>query len=117
MHTIQMINRLPLPSADHSSDVTPSAHASAGTPPRVSERLDELLPLIDFVPEAGPPLLFVLGPWLFVVLMLIGPFVLLLTLVLATMLFVAIAAALVLLPYLVVHQLRKGWPHRPALHT
>ena len=54
-------------------------------------------------------MLFVLGPWLFVVLMLIGPFVLLFTLVLAAMIFVAVAGGMCVLPYLLVRHLRKPW--------
>jgi len=116
MNSITMINRLPAPS-DGRRSTTLSPHASDFSPPTIGERVDEILPLLDVVPEAGPPVLFVLGPWLFVVLMLIGPFVLLVTVMLATVLLIVTAAALVVLPYLLVHQVRKRWPHRPVPQT
>lgn len=58
----------------------------------------------------GPPVVYLLGPWLLLVLLLIGPAAVLITLVLA---FIVVAAALVALaallasPYLVVHHLRS----------
>ncbi len=116
MNSIEMINRLPPSSAGHPRSATPGARPSDFAVPTAAERFDEILPLLDVVPEAGPPVLFVLGPWLFVVLMLIGPFVLLVTLVLASAVFIAIAAALCGLPYLLVHQLRKPRPHHYAWH-
>jgi len=91
------------------SNRRPSARAPETALPTIGERLDEILPLLDFVPEAGPPVLFVLGPWLFVVFMLIGPFVLLATLVLAAVILVVVAAVMCALPYLLVHHLRAAW--------
>ena len=114
MNSMEMINRLPPPSAGYVRSGTPSTHVTDPAPPHVRERLDEILPLLDFVPQAGPPVLFVLGPWLFVVLMLIGPFVLVATLVFATVTFVGIAAAICAPPYLLVHHLRKTWRRRRA---
>ncbi len=117
MNSIEMINRLPPPSAGLHGRATPRTRATDFAPSSVGERLDELLPLIDVVAEAGPPVLFVLGPWLFVVLMLIGPFVLLVTLVLVAAIFVAVAGAACVLPYLLVHHLRRSWPRHPARHA
>ena len=107
MNSIEIINRLPPPSDGHPWSAASSVHASSSKPPTVGARLDEILPLLDVIPEAGPPVLFVLGPWLFVVLMLIGPFVLLFTMVLAAVIFVAVTGAMFALPYLLVHHLRK----------
>ena len=45
-------------------------------PPPVRDMLTEVIPLIDVVVVSGPPAIFILGPWLLVVLMLIGPFLL-----------------------------------------
>lgn len=109
MNSTEMSNRRPPPSAAHPWSARPSARAPHTAVPTVRERLDEILPLLDFVPEAGPPVLFVIGPWLFVVFMLIGPLVLLATLVLATVIFVVVAAAICALPYLLVHHLRGAW--------
>jgi hypothetical protein len=114
MNSITMINRLPPPSDGRPRSATLSPRVPDFARPNLRERVDEILPLLDVVPEAGPPVLFVLGPWLFVVLMLIGPFVLLVTVMLATVLFIATVAALLVLPYLLVHQLRKAWSRRPA---
>lgn len=117
MNSIEMINRLPPPSASRPGSATRGTQASDVGLPTVGERFDEILPLFDFIPEAGPPVIFVLGPWLLLVLMLIGPFVLLVTLVLVAAVFLAIAAAMFLLPYLLLKHLRTSWPHRRARHT
>jgi hypothetical protein len=115
MHSIEVINRLPPPSARHLGSATPSIHASDFNPPSIGERLDEILPLIDVIPEAGPPVIFILGPWLVFVLMLIGPFLLLFTLALAAVIFVAIAVAILTPPYLFVRHVRKAWLRRAQL--
>jgi hypothetical protein len=48
--------------------------------PPFRQRLGEIVPLVGFVPVAGPPAIFILAPWLALVLMLAGPFLLLVTL-------------------------------------
>jgi hypothetical protein len=116
MNSIEMINRLPPSSAGHTWSAGSSVRASGGALPTAGQRFDEILPLVDLLPQVGPPLVFVLGPWLVVVLMLIGPLVLLFTLMIATVLLGAVAAATFALPYLLVRRLRKRWPHRPARH-
>ena len=82
--------------------------------------LDELLPVIDVVPVAGPPVLFLAAPWLLLVLMLAGPFALLVTLavlVVATVLLVALAAAvagaLLASPYLLARRVIAHLAARP----
>jgi hypothetical protein len=117
MQTVQMINRLPSSSVSQSWSPEISVRASESRPPSIGQRFDEILPLLDVVPEAGPPVLFVLGPWLVLVMMLIGPFVLLMTLLVATVLLGAVAAATVAVPYFLVRHLRKRWSHRPAHHV
>src|SRR3954451_3112674 len=81
------------------------AHPTAG------EGFDEAAPLIGAPPGYGPPIIFVLGPWLLLVLLLIPPAALLITLVLVVVvaggLLVAVAA-LVASPYLLVrHAARR----------
>jgi hypothetical protein len=100
--------------------------AQISQPPRSSEptfgeTLAELVPLIDFVPQAGPPVVFVLGPWLFLVLMLAAPFACLVTLVVAmtvaAVVLVAVSGAVLFLlaaPYLLVRHLRRHWTHHPS---
>jgi hypothetical protein len=92
--------------------------------PSFGEMLEELLPVVGVVVVAGPPVVFLLGPWLFLVLMLVGPFVLAVTVVLVIVVALVAAAALVALtgaiaatPYLVVRRLaghRGGHAHSGA---
>ena len=87
------------------------------TDPRRSERLTfgetlaEIVPLVDVVPAYGPPAVFVLGPWLLLVLMLAGPlgwlFALVAVLIVAASVLAALAAAILGAPYLLVRHLRR----------
>jgi len=73
------------------------------------EALLETGPLIGAPAFYGPPIIVVLGPWLLLVLMLIGPFVLFLTILLALALAVgllAVLAGVIASPYLLVRRLR-----------
>jgi hypothetical protein len=78
--------------------------------PTPREIIEGVEPLATAPAFFGPPVVFLLGPWLFLVLLLIGPAALLITLILAV---VVVAAALVAIgallasPYLVVHHLRS----------
>ena len=77
--------------------------------PTVGEGLQEVLSLISAPAFFGPPVIFLLGPWLLLVLLLIGPAALLITLLLvaaiAAGLLVALSA-LIASPYLLVRHLR-----------
>jgi hypothetical protein len=97
------------------STTRPLTHAR----PTAGESFVEAAPLIAAPPLYGPPIFFVLGPWLFVVLLLIPPAAMLLTLALV----VAVAAgllmavsALVASPYLLVRHMlaRHAARQRPA---
>lgn len=69
----------------------------------------EISPLIGAVPVAGPPAALLGLPWLFLVLLLAGPFALLATIVvalLAAVLVIAALAAIVASPFLLVRHLR-----------
>ena len=90
-----------------------SAHPAASGRPTFGDSLAETVPLVEFIPGYGPPAVLVLGPWLFLVLMLAGPFACLFVLVAAmivaaTVLAALIAAVLAILaaPYLLVRHLR-----------
>ena len=91
-----------------------------GDRPTWVERIAETAPIIDAPAYFGPPVSFVLGPWLLLLLLLIGPAALLITLVLAFVLAAGALAALVALlasPYLLVRHLRArhpAWRHRFA---
>jgi len=57
----------------------------------------------------GPPIIFVLGPWLLLALMLAGPFALLITVVLALAVaagLLAVLVAVIASPYLLIRHLR-----------
>jgi hypothetical protein len=58
-------------------DDRPSAPLPASGCPTFGEIIDEILPLIGVVFVAGPPVIFIAGPWLLLALMLSGPFALL----------------------------------------
>jgi hypothetical protein len=95
------------------------------TTPQTGDMLAELTALIEFVPFYGPPAVFLLGPWLLLVLMLAGPFAVLLTLVAAMIVVAAALAAIVSVlaaPYLLVRRLQRNRAGRasvpsPAAHA
>jgi hypothetical protein len=104
------------------TDPCRSARATAAERPTFGAMLVELVPLIGFVPAYGPPAIFVLGPWLFLGLMLAGPFAFLVTLVVAmvvaaTVLAALTAAVLAILaaPYLLVRHLRRQWARHASI--
>jgi hypothetical protein len=76
--------------------------------------LAEIVPLIGFVPTAGPPVVFVLGPWLLLGLVLAGPlawlFVLVVVVIVAATVLAALTAAILAIlaaPCLLVRHLRR----------
>jgi hypothetical protein len=90
--------------------------------PTWGEVLAQTVPIIVAPAFFGPPVIFVLGPWLLLVLMLIGPFALILTLVLALALaggLLAVFVAVIASPYLLIHHLHaqatvRAKPHAPV---
>jgi hypothetical protein len=75
------------------------------------DMLAEITALIEFVPYYGPPAVFLLGPWLLLVLALAGPFALLLTLVAGMIVVAAALAAIVSIvaaPVLLVRRLNRS---------
>jgi hypothetical protein len=91
--------------------------------PTWGEVFDERAPIIGAPAFYGPPIIFVLGPWLLLVLLLIGPFALVVTLLLALAVaagllaaFVAvIASAYLLIRHLHAHGMFHSKP-RALLH-
>jgi hypothetical protein len=83
--------------------------------PTWAEFFDERAPMIGAPAFFGPPIIFVLGPWLLLVLLLIGPFALLFTglLVLAAAAsLMAVLVAVIASPYLLIRHLRaRGTVH------
>jgi hypothetical protein len=83
--------------------------------PTWSERLGETVPLISAPAFFGPPVIFLLGPWLLLVLLLVPPAAFLITLAVVTAVGAALLAALgavIASPYLLVRHLRAR--HRLA---
>ena len=75
--------------------------------------LAETIPLIGAVAGYGPPVIFLAGPWLLLALVLAGPFAFLLTLVaamvVAATVLVALSAAILAAPYLVIRWARHAF--------
>lgn len=75
----------------------------------VVDVLQEVVPLVFFVPVAGPPAILLVGPLLLLVLLLIPPAALLITLAVVFLLFAGLLVALGALiasPYLLVRHVR-----------
>jgi hypothetical protein len=78
--------------------------------PTFADTLGQVAPLITAPAFFGPPVIFVLGPWLLLVLLLIGPVALLITFVILAAVAAGLLVALVALiasPYLLVRHLRE----------
>jgi hypothetical protein len=109
MNTTAQISSPRTPSGP--SDPPPSARAPASERPTFAGMLAEVVPLIGFVPAYGPPVVFVLGPWLILVLVLAGPlawlFALVVAMIVAATVLAALAAGILAAPYLLVHHLRR----------
>lgn len=94
--------------------------------PTAGDALEGAAQVIGAPPIYGPPILFLIGPWLLLVLLLIPPAALLITLALVVVLaagLLAAAGALVATPYLLVRHVlarraarrrRAASEHRPA---
>ena len=95
------------------------------TTPQTRDTLAEITALIGFVPYYGPPAVFLLVPWLLLVLALAGPFAVLLTLVAGMMIVATALAAIVSIlaaPYLLVRRILRSRPRHvsvpsPAAHA
>ena len=75
--------------------------------------VDEIVPIVGVIVVAGPPVIFIAGPWLFLGLMLAGPFAVLVAFVavwvVAAMLLTTLAG-MVATPYLLVRGLLRRHP-------
>ena len=109
MTTITQLQAPPRTIEEWVAPPTPSRADLA--PPPLKERLVEVVTLVDVVPVAGPPAIFVLGPWAVLIMFLIGPFLLLVTLALVTLILVALTAAVLAPACLLIRHRRR---HRTA---
>jgi hypothetical protein len=104
--------REPALDADRHDRPSPSAD-----PPTLAERLGETLPLISAPAFFGPPVIFLVGPWLLLVLLLIPPAALLITMVAVFLLaagFLVALGALIASPYLLVRHLHARYSRAHA---
>jgi hypothetical protein len=110
MKTTAPITHVPLGATDERrTETRPPDGSPAHRPPSRTEGIDGFAPLVFAPAFYGPAAIFVLGPWLLLVLLLIGPAALLITFVLVVLvvagLLVAVGALLAS-PYLLVRHLR-----------
>ena len=95
-------------SGSNASRVAAVAASTSPDRPTWGDVFDEGVPMIGDPAFFGPPVIFVLGPWLLLVLLLIGPLALILTLVLALALagtLLAMVATVIASPYLLIRHL------------
>jgi hypothetical protein len=106
IHALVVPEQAPEPGFDADRHDRPSASPD---PPTIAERFGETVPLISAPAFFGPPVIFLLGPWLLLVLLLVPPAALLITMVaiflLGAGLLVALGA-LIASPFLLVRHLR-----------
>jgi hypothetical protein len=91
----------------HATTHTQADHPSAG------ELAGSVAPEAFFIPQAGPPVLLLLGPWLLLVLLIIPPAAALITLVLVLVVaggILAAVATLIASPYLLARYLLTREP-------
>jgi hypothetical protein len=93
------------------------AHPASSADLTADDVFEETSALVGVVPFYGPPVVLLAAPWLFLSLILAGPFAVLVTLVLAVLVaaaLVALACAILASPYLLVRGVR-GYraSHRP----
>jgi hypothetical protein len=78
--------------------------------PPFGETLAEIVPLVGFVPAYGPPVVSLLGPWLFLGLIVAGPlawfFALVVVVIVAATVVAALTGSIVAAPYLLVRRHR-----------
>jgi hypothetical protein len=94
------------------SDVPDDAARTSGERPTFREMLDDVLPVIGVVFVAGPPVVFLAAPWLLLVLMLSGPFALVVAFVVVGLVagaLIATLGALVVAPFVLVRRLHRTY--------
>lgn len=116
---------IPLPPEgmeEHSTETRDPKRSRTPRPPSHAEGIDGFAPLLFAPAFYGPAAIFVMGPWLLLVILLIGPAALLITFVLFVLVAAGLlsgVAALLASPYLLLRHLRAqhpAWPRRvPAV--
>ena len=112
IHALVVPEQAPEPGFDADRHDRPSASPD---PPTIAERFGETVPLISAPAFFGPPVMFLLGPWMLLVLLLIPPAAVLITLMVIMLLgagLLVTLGALIASPYLLVRHVRAR--HRVA---
>jgi hypothetical protein len=113
MNTTEPLTPPPPPSATTPwSDAPRDASLTPTERPTFEEMLDDVRPVIGVVFVAGPPVVFLAGPWLLLGLMLSGPFALLVAFVVVGLVAVALLmtlAAICAAPYVLVRRLHRRY--------
>src|SRR3954452_23623866 len=112
MSTTEPLTQTPPPSPTTPWDDSAPCASLSPERPTFREMLDSVLPVIGVVVVAGPPVVFVAGPWLLLVLMLSGPFALLVAFVVVGLVAGALLAtlgALVVAPFVLVRRLHRRY--------
>jgi hypothetical protein len=111
MNTAPPLIKPPPPSCGNLRSATSSARSAQSETVTVGDLLADLPP-IGIMPYGLPSALLLVG-WTLLVLSLAGPFLVLVTIVLAMSVVVAVTAAVVVLPYLLVRSVRGYRARRP----
>jgi hypothetical protein len=111
MNTTPLLIKPAPPNSGNLRSATPSARQAHPETVTVGDLLADLA-LIGVMPYGLPSLLLLVG-WTLLVLFLAGPFLVLVTIVLAMSVVVGVAAAAVVLPYLLVRSVRGYQGRRP----
>jgi hypothetical protein len=113
MHTTEPRTSMPPASVTTPrSDVTLEATLAPSESPTFRDILDDILPVIGVIVVAGPPVIFLAGPWLLLVLMLSGPFALVVAYVVVGLVAIALLtalAAIVVAPFVLVRRLHRTY--------
>jgi len=120
MSTTEPLTQTPPPSPTTPWDDSAPCASLSPERPTFREMLDSVLPVIGVVVVAGPPVVFVAGPWLLLVLMLSGPFALLVAFVVVGLVAAALLVALagiVAAPYVLVRHLHRRYLAAQAIRS
>jgi hypothetical protein len=99
---------LELPATSEPRDMRATPESPVSERPTVGAMFRDISPLIGAVPVAGPPAVLIAVPWLLFVLVLVGPFALLFTLVIVLLVAALLVVAVAAIPYLLVRHLRAA---------
>jgi hypothetical protein len=108
MHTTEPL--IPMPPASERTPRNDVAHDAPIARSGCGTFRDDILPVITVVFVAGPPVIFLAGPWLLLGLMLSGPFALVVAFVVVGLVaaaLLAILAAIVVAPFVLVRRLHR----------